>query len=114
MRDERPQVLRAYAPYAPYTLTIAVFSIARIPPVKDWPTKANRVYDWPFLDVVNPKGEPVGGNLLTWSIVSTGGTQVLSAGIATTSVLRVHARVALAEWRNGRRPYGSWGSRSSP
>ncbi|MGW1625144.1 L-lactate permease, partial [Streptomyces sp. NPDC002172] len=93
--DERPRVLRAYAPYA---LIIAVFSIAQIPPVKDWLAKANRVYDWPFLDVVNPKGEPVGGNLFTWPVVSTGGTLVLFAGIATAAVLRVHARVAVAEW----------------
>lgn len=54
--------------------------------------------DWPSLDVVNPKGEPVGGNPFTRPVVSTGGTPVLFAGIATAAVLRVHARVVVAEW----------------
>ncbi|MFG3026714.1 L-lactate permease [Streptomyces sp. NPDC048254] len=93
--DPRPEVLRAYAPYA---LIVVVFSVAQIPPVKDWLAQANQVYDWPFLDVVNPNGQPVGGNLFTWPVVSTGGTLVLLAGIATAAVLRVHARVAVAEW----------------
>lgn len=73
--------------------------------------EANRVYDWPFLDVVNPKGEPVGGNLFTWPIVSTGGTLVLFAGIATAAVC-----ACTRAWRsrNGRRPYASCGPRFSP
>ncbi len=93
--DPRPEVLRAYAPYA---LIVTVFSIAQIPAVKDWLTKANQVYDWPFLNAVNPKGQPIGGNLFTWPIVSTGGTLVLFVSIGAAAVLRVHARVAAAEW----------------
>ncbi|MEU9384244.1 L-lactate permease [Streptomyces sp. NPDC048279] len=93
--DPRPEVLRAYAPYA---LIVVVFSVAQIPPVKDWLARATRVYDWPFLDVAGPNGQPVGGNLFTWPVVSTGGTLVLIAGLATAAVLRVHARVAVTEW----------------
>ncbi|WP_329243880.1 L-lactate permease [Streptomyces canus] len=93
--DPRGEVLRAYAPYA---LIVVIFSVAQIPAVKDWLAKATRTYDWPFLNVLNPNGDPVGGNLFTWPIVSTGGTLVLLAGILTALVLGVHARVAIREW----------------
>lgn len=94
-RDPRREVVRAYAPYA---LIVAVFSVAQIPAVKDWLAQATRTYDWPFLDVADPEGNPVGGNVFSLPIVSTGGTLVLFAGLATAVVLGVHARVAVREW----------------
>jgi lactate permease len=93
--DPRGEVLRAYAPYA---LIVVIFSVAQIPVVKDWLAKTTQTYDWPFLDVVNPAGDPVGGNVFTWPVVATGGTLVLLAGILTALVLGVHARVAVREW----------------
>lgn len=93
--DPGREVLRAYAPYA---LIVAIFSAAQIPAVKDWLAGATQTYDWPFLDVVDPEGEPVGGNVFSWPIVSTGGTLVLFAGLTTAVVLGVHARVAVREW----------------
>ncbi|GGQ98815.1 L-lactate permease [Streptomyces flaveolus] len=93
--DPRREVLRAYAPYA---LIVAVFSVAQIPAVKDWLAKATQTYDWPFLGVADPQGRPVGGNVFSWPIVSTGGTLVLLAGLATAVVLGVHARAAVREW----------------
>ncbi|MEU5740130.1 L-lactate permease [Streptomyces tendae] len=93
--DPAREVVRAYAPYA---LIVAVFSVAQIPVVKDWLAKATQSYDWPFLDVLDPEGKPVGGNVFSWPIVSTGGTLVLFAGLATAVVLGVHARVAVKEW----------------
>ena len=93
--DPRGEVLRAYSPYA---LIVVVFSVAQVPAVKDWLARTTRTYDWPFLNVVNPDGDPVGGNVFTWPIVSTGGTLVLLAGILTAVVLGVHARVAVREW----------------
>ncbi|MCF2131442.1 L-lactate permease [Strepomyces sp. STD 3.1] len=93
--DTRREVLRAYAPYA---LIVAVFSVAQIPAVKDWLARATQTYDWPFLDVADPEGNPVGGNVFSWPIVSTGGTLVLFAGLVTAVVLGVHARVAVKEW----------------
>lgn len=93
--DPRPEVVRAYAPYA---LIVVIFSIAQIPAVKDWLAHATRTYDWPFLDVVTPEGKPAGGNVLTLPLVSTGGTLVLLAGLCTAVVLGVHARVAAEEW----------------
>ncbi|MBG0854805.1 L-lactate permease [Streptomyces spinoverrucosus] len=94
-QDPRAEVVRAYAPYA---LIVAVFSVAQIPVVKDWLARATQAYDWPFLDVVDPDGERVGGNVFTWPIVSTGGTLVLLAGVCTAVVIGVHARVAVKEW----------------
>ncbi|WP_225877434.1 L-lactate permease [Streptomyces resistomycificus] len=43
-------------------------------------------------------GDPVGANVFTWPVVSTGGTLVLLAGVITAIVLGVHARVAVREW----------------
>ncbi|MDQ0387430.1 lactate permease [Streptomyces sp. DSM 42143] len=94
-RDPRREIVRAYAPYA---LIVAVFSVAQIPAVKDWLAKATQTYDWPFLDVADPEGNPVGGNVFSLPVVSTGGTLVLFAGLATAVVLGVHARVAVREW----------------
>ncbi|MFR0352964.1 L-lactate permease [Streptomyces sediminimaris] len=94
-RDPRREVLRAYAPYA---LIVVVFSVAQIPAVKDWLAGATQTYDWPFLDVAGPDGKPVGGNVFSWPIVSTGGTLVLIAGLLTAVVLGMHARVAVREW----------------
>ncbi|GGM05423.1 L-lactate permease [Streptomyces fumigatiscleroticus] len=93
--DPRGEVLRAHAPYA---LIVAIFSVAQIPAVKDWLAEATRTYDWPFLDVAGPDGKPVGGNVFTWPVVSTGGTLVLIAGLCAAAVLGVHARVAVKEW----------------
>ncbi|CAM5709018.1 L-lactate permease OS=Streptomyces alboniger OX=132473 GN=CP975_13810 PE=3 SV=1 [Streptomyces alboniger] len=93
--DPRPEVLRAYAPYA---LIVAVFSLAQIPAVKDFLARATRTFDWPFLDVADPSGDPVGGNVFSLPLVSTGGTLVLLAGVATAAVIGVHARVAVREW----------------
>jgi lactate permease len=93
--DPRGEVVRAYAPYA---LIVAIFSVAQIPAVKDWLAGATQGYDWPFLNVAGPDGNPVGGNVFTWPIVSTGGTLVLLAGVCTAAVIGVHARVAVREW----------------
>ncbi|MFD7296992.1 L-lactate permease [Streptomyces sp. NPDC059897] len=93
--DTRPEVLRAYAPYA---LIVVIFSLAQIPALKDLLAKANWVFDWPFLNVADPSGKPVGGNIFTLPIFSTGGTLVLIAGLFTAVVIGVHARDAAREW----------------
>ncbi|MFC8128660.1 L-lactate permease [Streptomyces sp. NPDC057302] len=93
--DPRPEILRAYAPYA---LIVAIFSVAQIPPVKDLLAKATQTFDWPFLNVAGPDGDPVGGNLFSLPLVATGGTLVLLAGVGTAAIIGVHARVAVREW----------------
>lgn len=93
--DPRPEILRAYAPYV---LIVAIFSVAQIPQVKDLLAKATQTFDWPFLNVADPGGDPVGGNLFSLPLVATGGTLVLLAGVGTAAVIGVHARVAVREW----------------
>ncbi|NBE52494.1 L-lactate permease [Streptomyces boluensis] len=93
--DPRPEVLRAYAPYA---LIVVIFSLAQIPAVKDFLAEATQVFDWPFLNVTDADGNPVGANAFTLPLVSTGGTLVLLAGLLTAGVIGVHARVAVREW----------------
>ncbi|MGA5522498.1 L-lactate permease [Streptomyces pseudogriseolus] len=93
--DPRGEVVRAYTPYA---LIVAIFAVAQIPAVKDWLAGATRTWNWPLLDVANPDGEPVSGNMFSLPLVSTGGTLVLFAGLATAVVLGVRARVAVKEW----------------
>ncbi|MFB7933068.1 L-lactate permease [Streptomyces sp. NPDC056039] len=93
--DPLREILRAYAPYA---LIVVIFSLAQIPALKDWLARTTQTYDWPFLNVAGPDGDPVSGNVFTWPILSTGGTLVLLAGICTAAVIGVHARVAVREW----------------
>lgn len=93
--DPRREVVRAYAPY---TLIVAIFSVAQIPPVKRLLAEATRVFDWPFLDVASPAGEPVGANTFSLPLISTGGTLVLLAGVVTAFVLGVRGRDAAGEW----------------
>ncbi|MFJ2649254.1 L-lactate permease [Streptomyces sp. NPDC087420] len=93
--DPRREVLRAYAPYA---LIVVIFSIAQIPPVKDVLAKATQVFDWPFLDVSDADGKPVGANVFSLPLVATGGTLVLLAGLFTAGVLGVRAADAAREW----------------
>ncbi|WP_327238676.1 L-lactate permease [Streptomyces sp. NBC_01317] len=93
--DPRREVLRAYAPYA---LIVVIFSIAQIPPVKDVLAKATQVFDWPFLDVSDADGKPVGANVFSLPLVATGGTLVLLAGLLTAGVLGVRAADAAREW----------------
>ncbi|MFJ8674037.1 L-lactate permease [Streptomyces sp. NPDC093589] len=93
--DGRRETVRAYAPYA---LIVVIFSIAQIPPVRDLLAKATQVFDWPFLDVAGPDGNPVGGNVFSLPLIATGGTLVLLAGIVTAVVLGVGAGTAVREW----------------
>ncbi|WP_225655039.1 L-lactate permease [Streptomyces pseudogriseolus] len=93
--DPRGEVVRAYTPYA---LIVAIFAVAQIPAVKDSLAGATRTWNWPLLDVANPDGEPVSGNMFSLPLVSTGGTLVLFAGLTTAVVLGVRARVAVKEW----------------
>lgn len=93
--DPRREVLRAYAPYA---LIVVIFSLAQIPPVKELLARATRLFDWPFLNVGDAEGNPVGANVFSLPLVATGGTLVLLAGLFTAVVLGVRAGDAAREW----------------
>jgi lactate permease len=64
--DPRHEVVRAYAPYV---LIAAIFSVARTPPVKRLLAHATRGFDWPFLDVASPAGEPADANAFSLPLI---------------------------------------------
>ncbi|MBN6033289.1 L-lactate permease [Amycolatopsis sp. 195334CR] len=94
-RDERADVVKAYAPYL---LIIAIFSIGQLPPVKKLLDSATWKFDWPFLDVAAANGKPVSGNTFSLPLLNTGGTLVLLAGLITAVVLKVKWRDTAREW----------------
>jgi lactate permease len=94
--DARPEVIKAYAPYA---IIIAVFGICQIGPVKDFLDKATQKFGWPGLDLVNTKGKELSSVTFNFNILTTPGTQMLIAGVLTMIVLRVAVGPALrAYW----------------
>ncbi|AQU68426.1 L-lactate permease [Streptomyces niveus] len=95
VEDDRREIVRAYAPYG---LIVVIFSLAQIPPVKDLLARATQSFDWPFLDVADSEGNPVGANVFSLPLISTGGTLVLIAGFLTAAVIGLRAKDALKEW----------------
>ena len=93
--DPRPEVLRAYAPYA---VIIVIFAIGQIPAVKQLLAKATLSFHWPLLNVANSAGKPVSGNTFSLPLLAAGGTLVLLAGVITTFILRVPLRASATEW----------------
>jgi lactate permease len=90
--DARPEVIKAYAPYA---IIIAVFGICQIGPVKDFLDKATQKFGWPGLHVVNTKGKELTSVTFNFNILTTPGTQMLIAGVLTMIALRVAVGPAL-------------------
>jgi lactate permease len=94
--DARPEIIKAYAPYA---IIIAVFVIGQITVIKDFIDKATQKFNWPGLHLVNPKGKALSSLTFNFNILTTPGTQMLIAGILTAIVLKVSADRALrAYW----------------
>jgi lactate permease len=94
--DARPEVIKAYAPYA---IIIVVFVLGQIGPIKDFLDKATQKFGWPGLHVVNAKGKELSSITFNFNILTTPGTQMLIAGVLTMLVLRIAAGPALrAYW----------------
>ncbi|WP_370943309.1 L-lactate permease [Amycolatopsis sp. cg5] len=93
--DERRDVIKAYVPYA---LIIVIFSLAQVPPIKKLLDQATWKFHWPFLNIAAPNGKPVSGNSFTFTLLSTGGTLVLIAGVLTAVVLGVSRKDTAREW----------------
>ena len=94
--DARPEIVKAYAPYA---IIIGVFVLGQIGPIKDFIDKATQKFGWPGLHVVNTKGKELSSITFNFNILTTPGTQMLIAGVLTMLVLRVAVGSALrAYW----------------
>ncbi|MCW2877928.1 MAG: L-lactate transport [Sphaerisporangium sp.] len=90
--DARPEIVRAYAPYA---IIIVVFVICQLPPVKSLLDKATFVVKWPGLHLLNAKGDTLALPTFTLNLLTTPGTQMLVAGALTMAALRLPALRAL-------------------
>jgi lactate permease len=84
-RDSGTEVAQAFAPYL---IIIAVFAIAQIGPIKDFLDGLTKAFDWPGLDVQNPKGEVPSSVTFKFNWANAAGTLLLVSGLLTMVVLR--------------------------
>jgi lactate permease len=98
-RDNRADVLRAYAPYA---IIIALFSIANINAVKAALAKAPWTvkFQWPGLDVLTAAGKPQSSMTFVLNWLPAAGTLMIVAGVLTAIVLKVKPGAALKAYVN--------------
>jgi lactate permease len=91
--DTRRDVLAAYMPYL---IIIAVLALAQLGPVKELLAKPTQSFDWPGLNIQNPKGEAP--TVVTYNVnwLNAAGTLLLISGLLTMAYLRVGPRRALA------------------
>jgi lactate permease len=84
--DTRADILAAYAPYL---IIIAVLALAQWAPIKDLLDKPSQAFDWPGLNVQNPKGEAP--TVVTYKLgwLNAAGTLLLISGLLTMAALRV-------------------------
>ena len=94
IQDTRSDVAKAYAPY---TVIIAIFSIANITAVKEFLAEPPFTYefDWPGLEVLNAAGEPVSSTVFNFNWLPTAGTLMILAGVITAVILKVSPAKAL-------------------
>ena len=90
--DSRSDVIAAFAPYL---LVIAILSIAQWGPIKDFLDGLTKSFDWPGLNVLNPKGEAPTSATYKFNWASAAGTLLLVAGLLTMVWLRVKPGRAL-------------------
>jgi lactate permease len=84
-RDSGAEVAQAFAPYL---IIIAVFAIAQIGPIKDFLDGLTKSFDWPGLDIQNPKGEAPSSVTFKFNWANAAGTLLLVSGLLTMVVLR--------------------------
>ena len=109
LRDQETDTrARAVEAFAPYTIIVAVFAIAKlVDPVEQFlfelsggtgfgtDEKTVNGFDWPGLDVTNPDGEAASAVTFTFSFWDTPGTVVLVCGLLTVLAIKVPLRDAV-------------------
>jgi lactate permease len=83
------------AAFMPYLIIIVVFALAQIGPIKDFLAKPTQSFDWPGLDIQNPKGEAPTAATYNLNWLNAAGTLLLICGLLTMAYLRVGAGRAL-------------------
>jgi lactate permease len=84
------------AAYAPYLIIIAVFALAQLGPIKDALDKPTQAFDWPGLNILNPKGEAPTAVTYKLNWLNAAGTLLLISGLLTMLVLRFSPARAIA------------------
>jgi lactate permease len=77
-----------FAAFAPYLIIIVVFSLAQWGPVKDFLDERTKAFDWPGLNIENPKGEAPSSATFKFNWANAAGTLLLVAGLLSMLVLR--------------------------
>jgi lactate permease len=76
------------AAFAPYLIIIVVFSLAQWGPIKDFLAARATEFQWPGLDILNPKGEAPTSLTYKFGWAGAAGTLLLISGLLTMLVLR--------------------------
>jgi lactate permease len=76
------------AAFAPYLIIIAVFAVAQWGPIKDFLAARGTEFDWPGLNILNPKGEAPTSVTYKFGWAGAAGTLLLVSGLLTMLVLR--------------------------
>jgi lactate permease len=84
-RDSGAEVAQAFAPYL---IIIVVFAIAQFGPIKDFLDGLTKAFDWPGLNIQNPKGEAPSSVTFKFNWANAAGTLLLVSGLLTMLVLR--------------------------
>jgi lactate permease len=93
-RDTPREMLVAFSPYL---IIIAVFALAQIHwlPFFDWLDARTKEFDWPGLNIQNPKGEAPTAVTFKFNWANAAGTLLLVSGLLTMLTLRIRPRRAL-------------------
>jgi lactate permease len=95
--DDYPDTGRdVLAAYMPYLIIIAVLAVAQWAPIKELLAKPTQSFDWPGLNIQNPKGEAPTAVTYNVNWLNAAGTLLLIAGLLTMAYLRVGVGRALA------------------
>jgi lactate permease len=87
-RDSTREQLIAYSPYL---IIIVIFALAQWSPIKTFMADHGITkFDWPGLDIKNPKGESPTAASYTFNWLPAAGTLLLIAGLLTMAVLRMN------------------------
>jgi lactate permease len=93
-RDTPREMLVAFSPYL---IIIVVFALAQIHwlPFFDWLDARTKAFDWPGLNIQNPKGEAPTAVTFKFNWANAAGTLLLLSGLLTMLTLRIRPRRAL-------------------
>jgi lactate permease len=93
-RDTPGEMLVAFSPYI---MIIVVFALAQIHwlPFFDWLDARTKEFDWPGLNIQNPKGEAPTAVTFKFNWANAAGTLLLVSGLLTMLTLRIRPRRAL-------------------